>query len=68
MKLRVSAVQYHLHTIQSFDDFAKQVEHYVKNEEEYDADLDLELLEQVRESGSVTTWRDRRTDFYQDWE
>ncbi|MNJ37192.1 (R)-stereoselective amidase [compost metagenome] len=31
------------------------------------ADLDLELLYQVRESGSVTTWRDRRTDLYTDW-
>jgi predicted amidohydrolase len=32
------------------------------------ADLDLELLYQVRKSGSVTTWRDRRTDLYTDWE
>ncbi|QCT00841.1 hydrolase, carbon-nitrogen family [Paenibacillus algicola] len=32
------------------------------------ADLDLELLYQVREKGSVTTWRDRRTDLYPDWE
>jgi predicted amidohydrolase len=32
------------------------------------ADLDLELLYKVRESGSVTTWRDRRTDLYTDWE
>jgi predicted amidohydrolase len=31
------------------------------------ADLDLQLLYQVRESGSVTTWRDRRTDLYTDW-
>jgi predicted amidohydrolase len=31
------------------------------------ADLDLELLAQVRERGSVTTWRDRRTDLYTDW-
>lgn len=31
------------------------------------ADLDLELLEEVRASGSVTTWRDRRTDLYTDW-
>lgn len=31
------------------------------------ADLDLELLYRVRESGSVTTWRDRRTDLYPDW-
>lgn len=32
------------------------------------ADLDLELLYRVRENGSVTTWRDRRTDLYIDWE
>jgi predicted amidohydrolase len=32
------------------------------------ADLDLDLLYQVRESGSVTTWRDRRVDLYTDWE
>lgn len=30
-------------------------------------DLDFALLEQVRQSGSVTTWRDRRTDLYPDW-
>lgn len=35
MKLRVSAVQYHLHTIRSFDEFAQQVEHYVKTAEEF---------------------------------
>ncbi|WP_438444824.1 carbon-nitrogen hydrolase family protein [Gorillibacterium sp. sgz5001074] len=31
------------------------------------ADLDLELLGEVRQRGSVTTWRDRRTDLYPDW-
>lgn len=31
------------------------------------ADLDLSLLEEVRRGGSVTTWRDRRTDLYPDW-
>lgn len=31
------------------------------------ADLDLDLLEDVRARGSVTTWRDRRTDLYPDW-
>jgi predicted amidohydrolase len=41
MKLRVSAVQYHLHTIQTFDDFAKQVEHYVKIAEEFGAEFVL---------------------------
>lgn len=32
------------------------------------ADLDLSLLDDVRHAGSVTTWRDRRTDLYPDWE
>ncbi|GGF89922.1 carbon-nitrogen hydrolase family protein [Paenibacillus abyssi] len=31
------------------------------------ADLDLKLLNDVRLAGSVTTWRDRRTDLYPDW-
>ena len=39
MKMRVSAVQYHLHTIHSFEDFANQVEHYVRNAQEYDAEF-----------------------------
>jgi predicted amidohydrolase len=39
MKLRVSAVQYHLHTIRSFDEFAKQVEHYVRTAQEFAADF-----------------------------
>lgn len=30
-------------------------------------DLDLSLLEEVRKSGSVMTWRDRRADLYPDW-
>lgn len=41
MKLRVSAVQYHLHTISSFDEFAKQVEHYLKTAEEFGAEFVL---------------------------
>ena len=41
MKLRVSAVQYHLHTIQCFEDFARQVEHYVKTAAEFAADFVL---------------------------
>ena len=32
------------------------------------ADIDLHLLDEVRKKGSVTTWRDRRTDLYYDWE
>lgn len=41
MKMRVSAVQYHLHTISSFDQFAAQVEHYVKTAEEFGSDFVL---------------------------
>ncbi len=39
MQLRVSAVQYHLHTIHSFDEFANQVEHYIKTAEEFGSDF-----------------------------
>lgn len=39
MKMRVSAVQYQLRTIHSFDEFAKQVEHYVRNADEYDTEF-----------------------------
>ncbi|MCD1260045.1 carbon-nitrogen hydrolase family protein [Paenibacillus athensensis] len=41
MRIRVSAVQYHLHTIQSFEQFAAQVEHYVKNAAEFEPDFVL---------------------------
>lgn len=41
MKLRVSAVQYHLHTISSFEEFSKQVEHYIKTAEEFGSDFVL---------------------------
>jgi predicted amidohydrolase len=40
-KFRVSAVQYHLHTIRSFDEFAKQSEHYIKTAQEFEADFIL---------------------------
>ena len=39
MKLRVSSVQYHLHSIHSFDEFAKQVEHYIKAAQEFETDF-----------------------------
>lgn len=39
--MRVSAVQYHLHTIDSFEEFAHQVEHYIKTAEEFEADFVL---------------------------
>ncbi len=41
MKYRVSAVQYHLHTISSFDDFAAQCEHYIKTAQEFGSDFIL---------------------------
>lgn len=41
MKLRVSAVQYHLHTIHSFEEFADQVTHYIKTAQEFGADFVL---------------------------
>lgn len=41
MNIRVSAVQYHLHTISSFEEFAAQVTHYVKTAEEFEADFVL---------------------------
>ncbi|WP_108670601.1 carbon-nitrogen hydrolase family protein [Peribacillus acanthi] len=41
MQLRASAVQYHLHTIRSFDEFARQVEHYVKTAQEFGTDFVL---------------------------
>ncbi|WP_216829558.1 carbon-nitrogen hydrolase family protein [Alkalihalobacterium elongatum] len=44
------------------------VEGELNNDMIVTADLDLSLLYEVRERGSVTTWRDRRTDLYPDWE
>ncbi|MBM6616865.1 carbon-nitrogen hydrolase family protein [Bacillus suaedaesalsae] len=41
MKIRVSAVQYHLHTIQSFEEFAHQCEHYVRTASEYESEFVL---------------------------
>ncbi|HAM79499.1 carbon-nitrogen hydrolase family protein [Ornithinibacillus bavariensis] len=41
MKIRVSAVQYHLEKINSFDDFASQVTHYVRTASEYDSEFVL---------------------------
>ncbi|MET0785746.1 MAG: carbon-nitrogen hydrolase family protein [Paenisporosarcina sp.] len=41
MKLSVSAVQYHLHTINSFEEFADQVTHYVKTSTEFNTDFIL---------------------------
>ncbi|ALP35851.1 acyltransferase [Paenibacillus sp. IHB B 3084] len=43
------------------------VEGELNNDMIVTADLDLQLLYDVRERGSVTTWRDRRTDLYTDW-
>ncbi|SMG42816.1 carbon-nitrogen hydrolase family protein [Paenibacillus aquistagni] len=65
MKLRVSAVQYDLHTIHSFDDFAKQCEHYVKTAQEYDAEFILfpefmttQLMSIGNEQGHALTIQD----------
>jgi predicted amidohydrolase len=41
MTIRVSAVQYHLHTISSFEEFAHQVEHYIKTAQEFNSDFIL---------------------------
>jgi len=41
MRLRVSAVQYHLHTIASFEEFAEQVTHYVKTAAEFESEFVL---------------------------
>ncbi|MCC6152372.1 MAG: acyltransferase, partial [Candidatus Hydrogenedentes bacterium] len=35
MKIRVSAVQYHLHTINSFEEFAARCDHYVRLAQEF---------------------------------
>lgn len=44
------------------------VEGDINNDMIITGDLDLGLLYEVRERGSVTTWRDRRNDLYPDWE
>lgn len=41
MKMRVSAVQYQLSTIRSFNEFAQQVTHYVKTAQEFDSEFVL---------------------------
>lgn len=41
MKIRVSAVQYHLHTIKSFEEFANQCEHYIKTAQEFGSEFVL---------------------------
>src|SRR5690606_6633158 len=62
LKIRVSAVQYHLHTIRSFDEFAAQCEHYIKTAMEFDAEFILfpeffttQLLSIGRKDGSSMT-------------
>ncbi len=44
------------------------IEGDINNDMIITGDLDLSLLYEVREAGSVTTWRDRRSDLYPDWE
>lgn len=62
MKIRVSAVQYHLHTIRSFEDFAKQCEHYIKTAQEFGSEFVLfpeffttQLLSIGSEQGTTLT-------------
>lgn len=43
------------------------VEGELNHDQVVTADLDLDLLHDVRVRGSVMTWRDRRTDLYTDW-
>ncbi len=65
MKLRVSAVQYHLHTIESFEDFAHQSEHYIKAALEFETEFILfpeffttQLLSIKGENGRALTIND----------
>ncbi|AYA76644.1 acyltransferase [Bacillus sp. Y1] len=65
MKYRVSAVQYHLHTISSFEDFAAQCEHYIKTAQEFGSDFILfpeffttQLLSIGDESGKALSIND----------
>lgn len=37
--MRVSAAQYHLHTISTFDAFARQVEHYIRTAAEFEVEF-----------------------------
>ncbi|OAT71777.1 carbon-nitrogen hydrolase family protein [Parageobacillus thermoglucosidasius] len=64
-RLRVSAVQYHLHTIDSFQQFADQVTHYVKTAQEFEAEFVLfpefmttQLLSIPTDSGKAATIND----------
>lgn len=64
MKMRVSAVQYHLHTIQNFAEFEEQVTHYVKTAQEFQADFILfpefvtTQLMSIRNDGRIPTIQD----------
>ncbi|KAB2951863.1 carbon-nitrogen hydrolase family protein [Heliorestis acidaminivorans] len=65
MRLRVSAVQYYLQRISSFDDFKAQVLHYVKTAEEFESEVILfpeflttQLLSIGRKDGSSMTIQD----------
>jgi predicted amidohydrolase len=65
LKYRVSAVQYHLHTISSFEDFAAQCEHYIKTAQEFGSDFILfpeffttQLLSLGDESGKALSIND----------
>lgn len=92
MKFRVLSVQFHLHTIRLFEDFARQENHCVRaslkfkrtflllpsffstrlfsidNDRMVTGDIDAANFYDVHNKGSVTTWRELRTDFYNDRE
>lgn len=65
MKIRVSAVQYHLHTIQSFREFADQCEHYIRTAMEFETEFIIfpeffttQLLSIDKEDGNQRTIHD----------
>ncbi|MDC3416183.1 carbon-nitrogen hydrolase family protein [Aquibacillus salsiterrae] len=59
MKIRVSAVQYHLHSINTFEDFANQVTHYVKSAAEFNSDFILFPEFLTTQLLSITDQKDR---------
>jgi predicted amidohydrolase len=73
MKMRVSAVQYHLHSINSFEDFASQVEHYVRMASEFETEFLLFPEFMTTQLMSIPTWEgkartiDQLPDFTQEY-
>jgi len=80
MRLRVSAVQYHLHTIASFEEFAEQVTHYVKTAAEFESEFVLfpeffttQLMSvpkpdgELPQIGDLASYTDRYVELFQRW-